>query len=195
MPELVFASANLNKIKEIKSLLPDNWNIISALEAGISEDIPETGNTLNENAFLKANYIFQKTHKDCFADDTGLEVEALDNAPGVYSARFAGPEKNDQKNIQFLLEKLAHKSSRKARFRTVLCLCLKGEFFYFEGIAEGEIAMNPIGNQGFGYDPVFIPQGYNQTFAQMTLDEKNKVSHRKRAFYKLNEFLKSRNER
>ncbi len=195
MPELVFASANLNKIKEIKALLPNNWEIISALEAGISEEIPETGDTLDENAYIKASYIFQKTNKDCFADDTGLEVEALDNRPGVYSARFAGPEKNDQKNIQFLLDQLAGKSNRKARFRTVLCLCIKGEYFYFEGIAEGEIAFNPIGDQGFGYDPVFIPQGYNKTFAQMTLDEKNTISHRKKAFYQLNEFLKKRNER
>ncbi len=158
MPELVFASANLNKIKEIKALLPNNWEIISALEAGISEEIPETGDTLDENAYIKASYIFQKTNKDCFADDTGLEVEALDNRPGVYSARFAGPEKNDQKNIQFLLDQLAGKSNRKARFRAVLCLCIKGEYFYFEGIAEGEIAFNPIGDQGFGYDPVFIPE-------------------------------------
>lgn len=187
--DLVFATNNPNKIKEIKLLLPKHINILSLIEIGFNEDIPETELTLGGNALLKANAIYNRYHVDCFADDTGLEVMALAGQPGVHSARYAGVPANPIANTAKLLHSLLNITERKARFRTVISLIFNSNVFYFEGTVYGMISLNPRGNFGFGYDPVFIPEGYDRTFAEMSLAEKNNISHRSVAIKKLVHFL------
>lgn len=191
MNELIFATNNKHKLTEIQSLIGDKITIRSLAEIGCTEDIAETADTLEGNALLKAEYIFDKYKMNCFADDTGLEVEALNGRPGVFSARYAGNGHNFEANIDKLLEELDGTENRTARFRTVIALILDGPVFYFEGIVKGEIITQRSGQKGFGYDPVFRPEGYLQTFAEMPLSEKNKISHRAVAVNKLVGFLKS----
>ncbi|MGZ9733917.1 non-canonical purine NTP diphosphatase [Flavobacterium sp. GNP002] len=188
--QLVFASNNKNKILEIQSILPDTIEILSLESIGCYEDIPETATTIEGNAILKANYVTQKYGYNCFADDTGLEVDALNGEPGVYSARYAGEQRNSDDNMDKLLECLSDKSNRKAQFKTVIALNLNGKQHLFTGIARGEITLEKFGNQGFGYDPVFKPEEYQETFAQLSLDIKNKISHRGKATQLLIDFLK-----
>jgi XTP/dITP diphosphohydrolase len=186
--QLIFATNNKHKKEEVSHLLPD-FDVLILSEIGILEDIPETGETLEENALIKANFVFEKTGLDCFADDTGLEVEALGGKPGVYSARYAGEPVDSQANIDKLLAELKDCENRNARFRTVIALIQNEEPVFIEGIVDGSIIECRSGVSGFGYDPVFIPDGYAQTFAQMSLEEKNKISHRRKATRKLVEFL------
>jgi len=188
--EIVFATNNVHKLEEVASLL-GNYKALSLNEIGCIEDIPETAATLEGNALLKAQYIFNKYGKNCFSDDTGLEVEALNNAPGVYSARYAGEEKSADANMNKLLVELAGKSNRNARFRTVVALILEGKEYLFEGEVKGKIIETKRGDKGFGYDPIFIPDGYTETFAELPLSVKNTISHRARAVQKLIAFLKS----
>ena len=189
MKTLVFATQNPNKIKEIQLLLTEKYEVKGLEQTDITEEIPETGDTLEANAIQKAEYVYHKTGMNCFADDTGLEVTALGGAPGVYTARYAGPEKDADKNMKKLLYELEGESNRKAQFKTVIALIVEGEVETFEGIAKGTIAETTSGHEGFGYDPVFIPEGYEITFAQMSLKEKNKLSHRAKAIEKLTTFL------
>lgn len=191
MREFIFATHNANKVNEVRSLLGDKFKIISLEEAGFDEDIPEPYNTLEANARTKASTIYKKTGKDCFAEDTGLEVTALNGAPGVHSARYAGKQKSAKDNVALLLKNMKGKSNREARFRTVFSLLLDGKEYQFEGICPGSITTKPSGEEGFGYDPVFIPKGADNTFAAMPLKEKNKYSHRAKAFKKLVDFLKA----
>lgn len=179
--KIVFATNNANKIKEIQSLLPSTIEIISLESIGCHEEIPETADTIEGNSILKANYVTQKYGYDCFADDTGLEVEALDNEPGVYSARYAGSQCLAEDNMALLLKNLENKENRKAQFKTVITLNIKGEQLLFTGIAKGEITQNKSGNQGFGYDPIFRPENFQETFAEMSSELKNKISHRGKA--------------
>ena len=188
--KLVFASNNKNKILEIQSILPDTIEILSLESIGCYEDIPETATTIEGNAILKANYVSQKYGYNCFADDTGLEVDALNGEPGVYSARYAGEQRNSDDNMNKLLECLSDKSNRKAQFKTVIALNLNGKQHLFTGIARGEITLEKSGNQGFGYDPIFKPEEYQETFAELSLDIKNKISHRGKATQLLIDFLK-----
>lgn len=187
--ELIFATNNKHKAEEVESILPGNIKIITLQEAGIDIDIPEPHATLEENAAEKGKTIFTYTGKNCFAEDTGLEVGALGGAPGVYSARYAGEEKSSEKNIRKVLEELEGHTDRSAQFRTVIFLIFENNEYVFEGICEGEITKEPIGHNGFGYDSIFKPKGHNKTFAQMNLDEKNTYSHRKKAMDKLVTFL------
>lgn len=187
--KIVFATNNHNKIREIQSMLPQNIEIISLETIGCLEDIPETSNTIEANAIQKANYITQKYGYDCFADDTGLEVEALNGEPGVYSARYAGEQKNANDNMDKLLLELENKPNRKAQFKTVICLNLNGKQHLFTGVASGEITKEKIGNGGFGYDPLFTPDGFSETFAQLSLEIKNEISHRGKATKLLIAFL------
>lgn len=187
--ELVFATNNTHKLQEIQRMLNNRFRILSLEEIGCREEIPEDQPTLEGNASQKANYIFNRYGKHCFADDTGLEVEALGGEPGVKSARFAGPGKDSVENTKKLLKKLAKIKNRRARFRTVISLVINGMEKQFEGTVEGEILTERRGTGGFGYDPVFRPDGMNCTFAEMTLDEKNRISHRGRAFEKLADYL------
>jgi XTP/dITP diphosphohydrolase len=186
---LVFASNNQNKIFEIQSMLPSTIEILSLESIGCFEEIPETADTIEGNAILKANYVTEKYGYNCFADDTGLEVEALGGAPGVYSARYAGEQKNAADNMNKLLAALQNKSNRKAQFKTVICLNLNGNQHLFTGIARGDIINEKIGDQGFGYDPIFKPEGYSLTFAQMPMETKAKLSHRGIATEKLIDLL------
>ena len=186
---LVFATHNAHKLKEIQALLPTTIKLLSLTDINCNEDIPETATTIEGNALLKAQYIKEKYGYDVFADDTGLEVVALNGAPGVYSARYAGAQKNDADNVALLLQQMEGNPERKAQFRTVIALCLGKETYTFEGIAKGSICQIPICNNGFGYDPIFVPEGYTQTFAQLSQEEKNNISHRGRAFEKLLVFL------
>ena len=188
--QLVFATNNLHKLEEVQSKVGDSFTIISLAEIGCQEDIAETGLTLEENASIKSQFVFQNYHTDCFADDTGLEIEALNNEPGVFSARYAG-SRDFEKNIDLVLEKLSGLENRNARFRTVVSLILDGKEHLFEGIVNGKIRNERSGIEGFGYDPIFEPIGYHITFAEMDLSEKNKISHRGLAVAKLIEFLKS----
>jgi XTP/dITP diphosphohydrolase len=187
--QFVFASNNPNKIKEIQLLLPKEITILSLEDIGCREDIPETASTIEGNAILKANYVTEKYGYACFADDTGLEVEALNGEPGVYSARYAGEQKNADDNMKKLLTNLADKENKKAQFKTVICLNFNGNQHVFEGIIKGEIINEKRGSEGFGYDPIFIPNGYDKTFAEMSIDEKSKISHRGLAVEKLVAFL------
>jgi XTP/dITP diphosphohydrolase len=189
--KLVFATNNKNKILEIQQLLPKSIEIISLESIGCHEEIPETAETIEENAILKANYVTQKYGYDCFADDTGLEVAVLNGAPGVYSARYAGEQKDSDDNMNKLLKELENKSNRKAKFKTVIALNINGKQQLFTGICKGEITLEKIGNQGFGYDPIFIPEGQNCTFAQLSLQEKGTISHRGKATEQLLAFLKN----
>ena len=187
--QLVFASNNLNKIKEIQSILNGSIQLLSLEDIGCHEEIPETADTIEGNAILKANYVTQKYGYDCFADDTGLEVKALDGEPGVYSARYAGEQKNADDNMNKLLDALADKEDRSAQFKTVIALNIKGEQHLFTGIAKGVITLNKSGNYGFGYDPIFQPENYKETFAELSSDIKNKISHRAKATQQLIDFL------
>ena len=187
--KIVFATNNPNKIFEIQSMLPDNIEIISLENIGCHEDIPETSNTIEGNAIQKTNYVLEKYGYDCFADDTGLEVEALNNEPGVFSARYAGEQRNANDNMAKLLENLANKSNRNAQFKTVICLNFKGNQHLFTGIAKGEITKQKSGIGGFGYDPIFQPEGFQKTFAEISLELKNEISHRGKATKQLIEFL------
>ena len=191
--EILFATANHNKVVEIADKLGDDFKIITPSELGYGEDIPETHETIRENAIEKAQFIWDKFHKTCFADDTGLEVDVLEGAPGVYSARYAGLPKNPAQNVVKLLKELDGVlfEERTARFRCVIALIEDGELHTFEGICEGHISLEPMGELGFGYDPVFVPEGLERTMATMTLEEKNAISHRGKAVERLVEYLKA----
>lgn len=189
--ELVFATNNKHKLVELQALLGEHFKLLSLKEIGCIEEIPEEQPTLEGNARQKSFYIFDKYGYNCFADDTGLEVEALNGDPGVYSARYAGGDKNAEANMQKVLSKLSKIKNRNARFRTVISLVINGDEKQFEGIVEGEIIRKKKGDSGFGYDPIFRPKGFNTTFAEMDLIEKNKISHRGRAVQKLVEYLKN----
>ena len=187
--KLVFATNNLNKLAEVQKMLPNSIELLSLKDINCFDEIDETETTLEGNAKLKADYITTKFGYNCFADDTGLEVESLDNKPGVYSARYAGLENNSGKNMQKLLSELKDKINRKAQFRTAICLNLNNKQFIFEGICKGEITTEKQGKKGFGYDPIFKPNGFNNSFAEMTSEEKNTISHRGIAIQKLVSFL------
>ncbi len=190
--KLVFATNNAHKLEEISAILGDKVEILSLKDIHCQVDIPETADTLEGNSLLKAQYICEHYGMDCFADDTGLEVEALNGAPGVYSARYAGGEGHDSEaNMRRLLKELEEKENRKARFRTVIALILNSEVHQFEGTVEGHILREKRGSSGFGYDPVFVPEGYTESFAELGEDIKNQISHRARAVQKLAEFLKT----
>jgi len=191
METLIFATNNNNKVLEVRSILKEKFKIVSLSEAGIDIDIHEPYDTLEENACEKANVINKLTTENCFAEDTGLEVEALNGEPGVKSARYAGDGRSFENNIDKLLMNLKNTENRKAQFRTVICIILKGKQNIFDGICKGIIIAERRGHSGFGYDPVFIPEGSNKTFAEMTMDEKNIFSHRKKAIEKLTNFLKN----
>ena len=188
--ELIFGTHNKNKITEINKLLPYSFVLKSLTDLNYNSKIEETGTTLEENALIKARTIFNTFKKDCFADDSGLEVSALEGKPGVFSARYAGSHRNAEDNTQKILGELKGVNDRQAQFRTVIALILGGTEYLFEGIIKGEISNSPLGQNGFGYDPIFIPEKQPFTFAQLTLSEKNKISHRSMAFEKLVEFLK-----
>ncbi|MDX9854944.1 MAG: non-canonical purine NTP diphosphatase [Tenuifilaceae bacterium] len=190
--KLVFATNNLHKLQEVNPLLANKFNLLSLADIGFTEEIPEDFDTLELNASQKAWHIYNRFGIDCFADDTGLEVDALNGAPGVYSARYAGEHKNPQDNIVKLLAELNGVGNRKARFRTVVSLVIGGNETLFEGVVEGVILTEKHGEAGFGYDPIFMPDGYNVSFAQMELDAKNAISHRGRAVSKLVSFLNSK---
>ncbi|MCH4822928.1 non-canonical purine NTP diphosphatase [Gramella lutea] len=187
--KLVFATHNQNKFKEIESLLPSHIELLSLNDIGCEEDIEETGDTIDENAIIKAEYVRNHYGYDCFADDTGLEVDSLAGAPGVYSARYAGEKKDDNANVEKLLSQMEKKEDRTARFKTVIALNLKRNENLFTGVCEGTILKDRRGENGFGYDPVFLPKGYEKSFAEMDLNEKSKISHRARAFRELIEYL------
>ncbi|MRR19063.1 non-canonical purine NTP diphosphatase [bacterium] len=187
--ELLFATNNKHKIREISELLDDSFKILGLSDVNITEDIPEDAETLAENALFKAKFVHDRTGMNVFADDTGLEVDALGGAPGVYSARYAGEGRSFDDNINKLLMELRDAENRHARFRTVIALILDGSEYFFEGTVEGEIISERRGNGGFGYDPVFLAEGYDRTFAEIPLSEKNKISHRAKAMRKLLEFL------
>ncbi len=188
--ELVFATNNQHKLKELQAILGDKIKLLSLNNIGCSEEIPEEQPTLEGNANQKSFYVYNKFGFNCFADDTGLEIEALNGEPGVYSARYAGEEKDANANMEKVLGKMVKINNRKARFRTVISLVINGVENQFEGIVDGEIQREKSGNEGFGYDPIFLPSGFDKTFAEMDLTEKNKISHRGRAVEKLVIFLK-----
>lgn len=187
--QFIFASNNKNKAEEIRAVLGDEFRIITLKEAGIDIDIPEPYFTLEENAAHKARTIFQRTGENCFSEDSGLEIDALNGRPGVHSARYSGAEANSESNMQKVLSELSEMENRKAQFKTVIFLILNEKEYQFDGICTGTIAKEKSGEQGFGYDPIFIPDGDTKTFAEMNLTEKNKYSHRKKATAKLIEFL------
>ncbi|WP_340112008.1 non-canonical purine NTP diphosphatase [Maribellus mangrovi] len=188
--DLVFATNNQHKLKELQAILGEDFHLLSLKDIGCNEEIPEEQPTLEGNASQKSFYIFNKYGYDCFADDTGLEIEALNGEPGVFSARYAGKEKSAEANMKKVLERMAKINQRKARFRTVISLIIRGEEKRFEGIVSGEILKEKRGNSGFGYDPIFQPEGLNQSFAEMGLADKNKISHRGHAVEKLVNYLK-----
>jgi len=187
--KIVFATNNLNKIKEVQSLVPSHITLVSLEAIGCHEEIPETQDTIEGNAIQKATYIKEHYGLDCFADDTGLEVTALNGAPGVYSARYAGPERCSESNMNLLLKELKQKNDRTARFKTVVALYHQGEISTFEGVCKGEITEFRNGTGGFGYDPIFKPVGYSQTFAELPLAKKNQIGHRGKAITKLVTYL------
>ncbi|MEG2102076.1 non-canonical purine NTP diphosphatase [Flavobacterium sp. FlaQc-28] len=187
--KLVFASNNVNKIREIQSILNGSIQLLSLEDIGCHEEIPETADTIEGNAILKANYVTEKYGYDCFADDTGLEVKALNGEPGVYSARYAGEQKNADDNMNKLLDALKNEDDRSAQFKTVIALNLNGAQHLFTGLAKGTITLNKTGNHGFGYDPIFQPVNYNETFAELSAEVKNKISHRAKATEQLIDFL------
>lgn len=192
--KLVFATNNLHKLTEARSILADQYSILSLSDINCFDEIEETEDTLEGNALLKASYVHRNFRIDCFSDDTGLEVEALHGMPGVYSARYAGPEHDFMANMQKLLSELGNHSNRNARFRTVIALILNDKQYCFEGILEGKITREPEGLNGFGYDPIFIPKGHELTLAQMSPEQKNLISHRAMAMFNLISFLKSCND-
>ncbi len=186
---IVFATGNQNKVKEVNKLLDDGIKIASLKSIGCHEDIPETQPTIEGNALQKARYVVDNYKVACFSEDTGLEIAALNGEPGVFSARYAGPERDSEANMALVLEKLKNKSNRKAHFKTVVALILDGKEYLFEGIAKGNISLKKSGEKGFGYDPIFIPEGFDKSFAEMSADEKNAISHRGKAINKLKKFL------
>jgi XTP/dITP diphosphohydrolase len=186
--KILFATSNTNKAKEISEMLPESFELITLKDINLNEEIPETSNTIEGNARQKANYIKDNFKIDCFADDTGLEVAALNNEPGVKSARYAGDHRSDQDNMNLLLNRLENKG-RNARFKTVIALYINQTYHEFEGIVEGQITLKKTGENGFGYDPIFEPENCGKTFAEMDINEKNKYSHRARAFSKMLSFL------
>ena len=190
--KIVFATNNLNKLSEIRSLVPDGVEILSLKEINCLEELPETNPTIEENALQKAKYVYEKTGLDCFADDTGLEIEALDGRPGVYSARYAGPDCDSEANIKKVLKELKSHKNRKAQFKTVIALIIDGKKYFFDGKVEGGILKQKQGIDGFGYDSIFRPFGCDQSFAEMSLELKNKISHRGLAVDKLIKFLKNK---
>lgn len=187
--EIVFASNNAHKLAEVRSKLPSTYRVLSLKDVLGDVEIPETGKTLNENARIKSRYVFERTGKNCFSDDTGLEIAALNGEPGVYSARYAGPGCSFQDNLDKVLDNLRGVTNRNACFRTSISLILNGEEHFFEGRVDGEILTHPSGTDGFGYDPVFRPSGFSQTFAEMSMEQKNAISHRGLAVAKLVAFL------
>ena len=188
--KLVFATNNRHKLDEIRAILGDKIELLSLNDINCHDDIPETADTLQGNALIKAKYIYDKFGMNCFADDTGLEVDSLNGEPGVYSARYAGEDCNPESNMKKLLNNLAGKNDRSAQFRTVIALIIEGEEKLFEGCVKGCISCEKMGDAGFGYDPIFIPEGYSESFAQMSSDMKNSISHRYRATEKLCKYLK-----
>lgn len=191
--KICFATNNSKKIEEVKAALPDSIKIVSLKEIGCEEELPETGDTLDHNAFQKARYVKEKYGVDCFADDTGLEVAALQGEPGVYSGRYAGEPRSDERNVDLLLKNLSGISNREAQFRTVIALILGEDEYAFEGVAKGKIIEERRGGKGFGYDPIFVPEGMNRTFAELDMEEKNRISHRGKAVHTLVQFLTSKN--
>lgn len=189
MTTLIFATNNVHKVSEIQSLLPKDINVITLQQAGINIDIPEPYDTLQENANIKAKTIFEITKQNCFSEDTGLEIDALNGAPGVHSARYASEDRNFNANIEKVLTNLKNIENRTAQFRTVICLIWEQKEYYFEGVCRGHIAEQNSGTAGFGYDPIFIPEGATKSFATMTMDEKNTYSHRQKAVTQLFSFL------
>lgn len=189
---LCFATNNKHKIKEIAALLGNTYRLLSLEDIGCEVELPEDQDTLEGNSLQKARYVYDHFQVDCFADDTGLEVAALDGAPGIFSARYAGPAKDPKANMALLLKNLADQSDRSAQFRTVITLIIDGKQVQFEGIVKGKITHHHRGDEGFGYDPIFIPEGYSKTFAEMSQDEKNRISHRGLAIQKLVKYLKEK---
>lgn len=187
--KIIFATNNAHKLSEVQAVLGDGYELITPRQCGIDEEIPETAETLEGNARQKARYLFERTGLDCFADDTGLEVEALNGAPGVHSARYATDGHDFAANNRLLLKNLAGEENRRARFRTVICLIEQGKEHLFEGIVEGRIIDHEAGSEGFGYDPLFVPEGFDRTFAEMSAEQKNGISHRGRAVRKLVDYL------
>ena len=187
---LVFATNNRHKLDEVRAIVGDRVEVLSLNDIDCHDDIPETADTLQGNALIKARYIYEKYGVDCFADDTGLEVEALGGEPGVYSARYAGEECCSEANMQKLLHNLTGKTNRNAQFRTVIALIIKGEERLFNGIVKGTITEEKRGDSGFGYDPIFVPEGFSESFAQMSGEQKNSISHRSRATEQLSDYLK-----
>lgn len=190
MKSLVFATHNLHKTQEVKELLAGKYTVLNLTDIGCTTEIPETGSTFAENAGLKSKFVLENYQLDCFADDSGLEVEALNQEPGIYSARYSGG-KGDLANLQLVLQKMEGVSNRKARFKTVISLMQDGKEYLFEGVINGTLRTEPTGTSGFGYDPVFEPEGYAQTFAEMSMEEKNQISHRAQAMKKLIAFLRA----
>lgn len=191
MRRIVFATNNEHKLRELRQILNGEFELLSLREIGCEDEIPETGNTLEVNASQKSRYIWEKYGIDCFADDTGLEIYSLNNEPGVFSARYAGESRSSEANMQKVLEKLKDSDDRTARFRCVFSLIMDGKEIQFEGIVEGEILLSKEGQGGFGYDPIFRPLEYDQSFASLSPEEKNSISHRGRAVQKLVEYLKN----
>ena len=191
--ELIIASQNQNKLVEFKKILGDKINLFSLSDIGLNQEIPENEKTIKKNAIFKAKFVNRQTGKNVFADDTGLEIDSLNGEPGVYSARYSGVERNSDKNIELVLTKLKNKSNRNSRFKTIISLILDGKSVNFEGVVEGKITEEKRGNNGFGYDPIFQPNGYASTFGEMSLKEKNKISHRSIAINKMVQYLKENN--
>ena len=189
MKKIVFATANNHKLKEVREILGDDFEIVSLNDIDFKDDIPETGDTLEENASQKSHYILDRFNIDCFADDTGLEVDALEGAPGVYSARYSGENATYDENVNKLLSELNGVTKREARFRTVISLLIDGKEYFFDGVVEGHIIDHKSGSGGFGYDPVFVPEGYGQTFSEMKSDTKYSISHRGKAIKKFADFF------
>ena len=191
--ELIIASQNQNKLVEFKKILGDKINLFSLSDIGLNQEIPENEKTIKKNAMFKAKFVNIQTGKNVFADDTGLEIDSLNGEPGVYSARYSGVERNSDKNIELVLTKLKNKSNRNSRFKTIISLILDGKSVNFEGVVEGNITEEKRGSNGFGYDPIFQPNGYASTFGEMSLNEKNKISHRSIAINKMVQYLKENN--
>lgn len=192
MKRIVFATNNQHKLAEIRNILAGKFEVSGLKDIGFEGDIPETGTTLLENASIKSNFVYNKFKVDCFSDDTGLEIESLGGKPGVYSARYAGEEANAEKNIEKVLREMNNLHNRSACFKTVICLILDGKEYFFEGRIDGRIITERRGIAGFGYDPIFVPEGFNETFAEMNLNLKNQISHRSKATAKLINYLETR---
>ena len=191
--ELIIASQNQNKLVEFKKILGDKINLFSLSDIGLNQEIPENQKTIKKNAMFKAKFVNTQTGKNVFADDTGLEIDSLNGEPGVYSARYSGVDRNSDKNIELVLRKLKNKANRNSRFKTIISLIIDGKSVNFEGVVEGKITDEKRGSNGFGYDPIFQPNGYSSTFGEMSLKEKNKISHRSIAINKMVQYLKENN--